>query len=224
MLGERNLLGSTDLWSDYECRARPPDVTACGSPFEFGETYVYLLGLYLGDGCISAAPKNVFRLRVFQDARYEGLIAECALAICQLTDRAAGRQQRSGCVEIYSAWKHWACLFPQHATGRKHSRSMKLRDWQERLVERYPRALIRGLIHSDGCRSVNRVRRPTRTGVKEYAYVRYYFTNASADIRAIFAAACDLVEIKHRVMTERVISVAQRDSVRRLDEFIGPKS
>ena len=33
------------------------------------EPYVYLLGLYLGDGCISAYPRGVYRLRVTLDKR-----------------------------------------------------------------------------------------------------------------------------------------------------------
>src|ERR1700735_3138408 len=36
--------------------------------------YAYLLGLYLGDGCISAHAREVFRLRVVLDARYPGII------------------------------------------------------------------------------------------------------------------------------------------------------
>src|SRR5437762_9794789 len=43
--------------------------------------YVYLLGLYLGDGHLSCNYKHVWRLRIFQDARYAGLIDECRLAI-----------------------------------------------------------------------------------------------------------------------------------------------
>lgn len=212
-----------DYWADYECQATPPDVTACADPGELEAAYVYLLGLYLGDGCISRAPRDVWRLRIFQDARYVGLIDECADAIRTVGVREPGQIRRQGCTEIYSNWKHWTCLFPQHGPGRKHRRDMSLRVWQERLVVANPRDLLRGLVHSDGSRSINRVRRETLEGVKEYRYVRYFFTNASEDIRALFSRTCGLVGVDCRRMTERDISVARRRSVRLLDEFIGPK-
>ena len=80
-----------------------------------------------------------------------------------------------------------------------------------------------GLIHSDGCRAMNRVRRATLGGVKESEYPRYFFSNASSDIRAIFAWTCELLGVDWRRTTERNISVARRESVAILDSFIGPK-
>jgi hypothetical protein len=121
-------------------------------------------------------------------------------------------------VSIYS--KHLPCLFPQHGPGRKHQRVIKLVDWQQRAVERLPHLLLRGLIHSDGCRFTNTIRHPRKT----YEYPRYNFSNRSADIRRIFCDACDLLGIEWRVMNAWNISVARRASVARLDEFIGPKT
>ncbi len=83
----------------------------------------------------------------------------------------------------------------------------------------HPEALLRGLIHSDGWRGTNSV----VVRGKRYAYPRYNFSNASADIRRIFCDACDAVGVEWRVMNARNISVARRASVARLDEFIGPK-
>ena len=213
-----------DPWSDYECRARPPDVIGCADPRDLGERYVYLLGDYLGDGTISSMPKNVWRLRVFQDARYPRIVEEIAKAMEAVTTRPAGRIDKSTWFEIYSDWKHWACVFPQHGAGPKHRRSIVIADWQQQLVERYPMSMLRGLIHSDGCRSINRVRRGTRDGIREYQYPRYFFTNASADIRAIFVVTCDLVGVESRRMTDWDVSVARRKSVQLLDLGIGPKA
>jgi hypothetical protein len=42
----------------------------------------------------------------------------------------------------------------------KHKRKIALEPWQERTVERHPGRLLRGLIHSDGCRTMNRIRTP----------------------------------------------------------------
>lgn len=47
-------------------------------------SYPYLLGMYLGDGCISAGPRSVFRLRIFLDLRYPRVIDECESAIRDL--------------------------------------------------------------------------------------------------------------------------------------------
>jgi hypothetical protein len=38
--------------------------------------YAYLLGMYLGDGTISAHPRNVYRLRIFQFSGYPRLVEE----------------------------------------------------------------------------------------------------------------------------------------------------
>lgn len=78
---------------------------------------------------------------------------------------------------------------------------------------------LRGLIHSDGCRFTNRV----RARGKAYAYPRYNFTNASDDIRNLFTLTCELLGIEWRQMNARNISIARRDSVARLDRFVGPK-
>jgi hypothetical protein len=110
-------------------------------------------------------------------------------------------------------------VFPQHGPGRKHERRIALTLWQQRIVDAHPDHLLRGLIHSDCCRTINRIRHPHKT----YEYVRYQFTNASADIRAIFCGACDALGIEWRRMKERDISVARRASVAKLDAFIGPK-
>lgn len=213
-----------DPWSDYGCRARPPDVTVCADPRRLGEQYVYLLGIYLGDGTISRAPRNVWRLRVFQDAKYPAILDEIAGSIESMTGRPPGRIHREGFFGLYSNWKHWTCVLPQHGNGKKHLRQIVLLDWQQQLLERHPGAILRGLIHSDGCRVMNRVCRPTLGGIKAYAYPRYHFTNASADIREIFMIACRIAGVDCRPNNARNLSVARRASVALLDSFIGPKS
>jgi hypothetical protein len=120
---------------------------------------------------------------------------------------------------VQSHWKHWPCLFPQHGPGRKHTRRIALVPWQQRIVDAYPDQLVRGLIHSDGWRGINRIKHPQRT----YEYVRYQFTNRSEDIKRIFCDACDALGVEWRVMNSETISVARRDSVAKLDAFVGPK-
>ncbi|MEO8437259.1 MAG: transcriptional regulator [Chloroflexota bacterium] len=174
-----------------------------------------MLGLYLGDGMLTLARRDVWKLRISLDSKYPGIIARAESAIFQVAARRAGQAPRIGCKEIYSNWKHWICLFPQHGPGPKHDRRIGLEPWQERLVFTYPDELLAGLIHSDGCRFINRV--------KKYEYPRYMFSNYSADIRSLFIRTCALVGVDCRPAGRVNISVARRDSVEILDRLVGPK-
>ncbi len=178
--------------------------------------YTYLLGLYLGDGCLSAHPRNVYKLRIVCANAYPDLVRRCELAIATvLPDNKVGQVPKVGCVEIYSYSMHWPCLFPQHGAGLKHKRKIELTDWQQELIDRDPRPLIAGLIHSDGCRVLN--------WVNGTPYPRYHFTNHSDDIKGIFGRACDALGIEWRPNNRWTLSVAKRGSVALLDEFVGPK-
>jgi hypothetical protein len=185
-------------------------------------SYAYLLGMYLGDGSIDRMPRT-WRLRIALDLAWPGIASECMSSMQAVFphNRILSYQPdpRSRCrvVVVYS--NQLVCLFPQHGRGAKHLRPIRLADWQAELVHEQPRKFIRGLIHSDGCRFLNRV----RAGGKIYAYPRYNFTNASGDIRDLFTAACDLLGIEWRQMNARNISIARHESVSRLDGFVGPK-
>jgi hypothetical protein len=190
--------------------------------------YAYLLGQYLGDGTISAGPRAVFKLRIIMCDAYPGIMTECAEAIRAVmpTNVVSAHQRRGqGCTEVVSYSKHWTCLIPQHGAGRKHLRSIVLQPWQERIaLDLHPRQLLRGLIHSDGCRVINWVMGRDKDGPKRYTYPRYLFSNESDDIRGIFVEACHRVGVEWSANRRNMISVARRDSVRQLDAFIGPKS
>lgn len=188
--------------------------------------YAYLLGIYLGDGHIATCPKDVFRLTIVQDEKYVGLISECNEAIQGLIAGSpldVSFVQSEGCIRINSYWKHWPCVFPQHGAGRKHERTIRLEGWQHSIVDRCPHRFIRGLIHSDGYRGMNRVRRPVAGEVKSYSYPRYQFTNESSDIKQLFCEACDRLGVNWRRMNRKTISVARRADVAKLDLMIGPK-
>ena len=178
--------------------------------------YAYLLGMYLGDGCISKL-RNVWRLRIALDAKYPGIVRRCCDAINTLMpgQHALVQQQRGRWVEVNLCSKHWPCLFPQHGPGRKHLRAIKLEPWQEDLVKQQPEQFVRGLIESDGCRVVANDR-----GV---ASIRYHFTNHSEDIRGLFCWALDLLGIHWTQNSRYMIAVYRKADTARLDEFIGPK-
>ena len=82
-----------------------------------------------------------------------------------------GRVMCTGCVSVNAYSQHWPCLFPQHAPGPKHLRPIVLEQWQARIgLELHPRMLLRGLIHSDGYRGMNRIKGGA------YTYPRYMFS------------------------------------------------
>jgi hypothetical protein len=194
----------------------------CGSIDE--EAYSYLLGVYLGDGCLSLHPRGVYRLRIACDLKYPEIINEIATHIVLVRGvDTVGFVRSEGCIEVSASWKHWPCIFPQHGPGRKHERPIELASWQESIVHAHPKALLRGLIHSDGNRHINPVTRKLPSGTKKYRYPRYMFTNASKDILKIFTDALDVLGIHWTQTMPRVISVARRDDVAFLDTFVGPK-
>jgi Homeodomain-like domain len=208
----------------------PPDQSCptCGHPRHDSAAlpqrdYAYLLGLYLGDGCISAASRGVFRLRITLDSKYPGIITECSAAMGSVMPSSKVgvlKHKHQNSVEVSSFSRAWPCLFPQHGSGRKHDRRIRLSPWQETIVQPESRALLRGLIHSDGCHSINTIRHPKKT----YVYPRYLFSNRSDDIRQIFCEACDRLGIDWRRMNATDISIARRDSIAMMDEFVGPKT
>lgn len=189
-----------------------------------GRAYAYLLGLYLGDGHLAHGRKDVFRLDIACCDDWPGLTEAAARAVgAVMPANAVGRRKRQGCTMVCTTSKHLPCLFPQHGPGMKHMRKIALEPWQEEIVAEFTEEFIRGLIHSDGCRSMNRVRRPLKGGDRWYEYVRYTFVNESADVRELYAQALDHLGIAWKQSNRRTISVARREAVARLDEFVGPK-
>ena len=190
--------------------------------------YCYLLGIYLGDGHVTHRPPNTWSLRVACDRRYEDIIGEVRRAMnTTFPGRVSTRFRSSSGASDVVAICHQAVgrAFPQHGAGRKHLRKIALTDWQRELTNAYPGALIRGLIHSDGCRVVNRFRTKLPSGrVAEYAYVRYFFSNHSDDIRRIFIDHCELLGIRVTQSNHRNLTVSHRNSVAVLEELVGPKT
>jgi Homeodomain-like domain len=208
------------LWTEHSC----PE---CGHPaHDFNALptgdYAYLLGLYLGDGHITTHARRVYRLGITLDRRYPGIVRECEAAMGSVMPSSKVGVQRLRHMRadfVYSYSRAWVCLFPQHGPGVKHQRAITLTDWQQEVTEVQSEKLLRGLIHSDGCHSVNTIKHAKRV----YVYPRYLFSNRSDDIRRIFSDACDRLGIEWRVMTKYDISIAHRESIAMMDEFVGPK-
>lgn len=191
-------------------------------------TYAYLLGVYLGDGHVTVRPRGHCWLRIFLDGAYPDIVEEVVTAVGLSSFGKAiqvYRVPRSNVRVIQCGWKRWPEVFPQHGPGRKHERPIVLEDWQQAIVDAHPGDFVRGLIHSDGCRTVNRFTTKLPSGrVAEYAYPRYFFSNLSADIRGLFCDACDLLGVRWTQSNPRNISVSHRASVAVLEEIVGPKT
>jgi hypothetical protein len=216
----RDWRGRPPDWPRYRGSGQASRAPLCPRCYGRGvdeRAYMYLLGLYLGDGCLSRQPNGVYKLRINCAIRYPHLIEECrrAMSVVTGTGRLPALVEKVGCMEVYASWNHWPCVFPQHERGRKHERRIRLEGWQEDLARLHPDALLRGLLHSDGCRVLN--------WVNGTAYPRYLFTNHSQDILGIFCWACDIYGVAWRLSRWHTVSVARRPDVARLDLVVGPK-
>jgi hypothetical protein len=190
--------------------------------------YCYLLGVYLGDGCLNAVPSGAASLIVSLDLAYPAIIDAAARSIRVVFPGVrVGRSfpKDASLVVLRASHPALPFAFPQHGPGRKHTREIHLTEWQRTLTHAFPKELLRGLIHSDGCRTVNRFKTKLPSGrVAEYEYPRYFFSNLSADIRSIFCEHCELLGIRWTQSNPRNISISHRRSVALLDEFVGPKA
>jgi hypothetical protein len=197
-------------------RTRPADTLS----------YAYLLGAYLGDGYVANTGRS-FQLVITLDAFYPDIIEECRAAIVLTlpSTRPRGNRHRvHRSVRVTAGSKDWPAFFPQMGPGPKHERPIVLVPWQREIVEAHPWPFVRGLIHSDGCRTVNRFKTRLPSGrVAEYAYPRYFFSNLSADIRALFCKSCERLGLRWTQSNPRNISISHRASVALLDEHVGPK-
>lgn len=135
-----------------------------GSPLD-EVAYAYLLGLYLGDGCLTLGRRGVYALCLACCDAWPGLIEAAKNAMTAvMPSSSVFCVKRIGMTEVKVTSKHWPCLFPQHGPGPKHLRKIELAKWQEEIVVRYPGDFARGLMHSDGYRGANRVRRKLKEG------------------------------------------------------------
>ncbi|MGW4056219.1 transcriptional regulator [Streptomyces sp. NPDC004779] len=203
------------------CRPTP------GAP-DPADSYAYLLGLYLGDGCISRPPQHrTASLRITLDDAWPGVQQEAAASLrAVFPDNAIGWVPKAGCHDLKVYSRHLVCLFPQHGPGKKHERRIALEVWQQEIIDAHPWEFVRGLVHSDGCRITNWTTRLVGGERKRYEYPRYFFTNKSGDIRKLFGDTLTRVGVEWRAARGTHpynISVARKASVALMDAHVGPK-
>jgi hypothetical protein len=134
-------------------KARRADCPRCtGRPLD-EPAYSYLLGLYLGDGCITRGHRDVYALSIACCDDWPGLLAaaKSAMSAVMPASKVFG-VRRIGMTEVKSYSKHWPCLFLRHG-----------------------------------------------------------------------GQTLDRLEVEWRFSKPNTISVARREAVARLDEFVGPK-
>lgn len=188
--------------------------------------YCFLLGLYLGDGCISRMGRT-YRLRISLDSKYPAIMEEVrgVLERCFPHNPVGMQLADAGSCTILGVYSnHLPCLLPQHGPGRKHERRIALEPWQEALVTAEPWALLRGLIWTDGCSFVNRHGR--------YEDLCFAFANRSTDLLDLFARTCETVGLPYRRYEPRPegdrvrvgsVRINRREPVARLVEHVGVK-
>jgi hypothetical protein len=91
------------------------------------------------------------------------------------------------------------------------------------IVAGHPGHFARRAIPFDGYCGVNRVWAHLADGDRWYEYPRYLFTNESSDILGLCGEVLDELGVAWRFSRRNAISVARREAVARLDEFVGPK-
>jgi hypothetical protein len=181
------------------------------------EPYAELLGLYLGDGHITAMAR-ADRLRLFLDAKYPTVVDESEAILRSVfpANRVGRVRAEDGRMVVLWAYSsHMTCLFPQHGSGKKHERPIVLEPWQQELVAAAPWSFLRGCIRSDGSVFVN------RTGL--YEYLSYDFCNLSQDILGLFEDVCVSLGLQPRRTSTRV-RLNRRADVAALAGHVGLKS
>jgi hypothetical protein len=199
----------------YRLRSRPAFLVSADLQPEAHAPYLYLLGLYLGDGSIVSKSS---RLEITLDARYPSIIEACAASMRAVHPRGRANLRARGesCVVVNSYGRHWLALFPQHGPGHKHLRSIVLAEWQRDLVIANPTPIMRGLLDSDGSRFDR--------WVGGTNYPAYEFTNKSDDILDIFCWVADLLGLHYTRPSAIDISIARRRDVAFLDSRIPLKT
>lgn len=202
----------------------PPCARCLGASPWPASAYAALLGFYLGDGCLSTH-RNKVVFRVACDATYPRIVDDVsALMSAFAIDRSIFHVPAPGTTVVQTGWKHWLCLFPQHGPGRKHERRIALEPWQQEIVDAHPAEFLRGLFHSDACRSRNWATKVVGGERKRYDYPRWEFSNRSEDILALCGATLDTLGIDWRRSSRVHLSVSRRDAVAALDAAIGLKA
>lgn len=176
--------------------------------------YNFILGLYIGDGCITKNRMS-YKLRIVQDKKYQNSIQEISCVLNDFFQKSSTVTQREGCSVVTIFDKYLPLYFPQHGPGKKHDRKIELSDFQIKNID-YGN-LMRGLFVSDGSYYL---------AVKKYE--RYNFTNKSLEIINIFRDCLNHFDILHKWRIKPngiyIVEIQKKSEVIKMKEIVGVKS
>lgn len=182
--------------------------------------YSYLLGLYIGDGCIYELKKTC-KLTITLDKRYDSLNEYTCEVFSRFFNKSPYVFDRSTCgrgnaIDIIHHSKKLPYFFPQHGRGRKHNRPIILTKWQTDIVD--PVSILKGLIMSDGSIYFDRQSNDTKIN----------FTNKSHDIIGIFEKYLSLIGISFKTYVKsktniKMTTIHKISDVDKLISLIGTK-
>jgi intein-encoded DNA endonuclease-like protein len=175
--------------------------------------YSYLLGLYLGDGCISQHPRT-FRLRLALDKKYPNLNNYAKKQLETLfVNNKIGVVDCGGNIALSVYGKQLPEVFPQHDTGKKHHREIVLEQWQKDVL--IHKDFLKGFFHSDGSYYLS-----NGNGF-------YNFTNHSNDIINLYLNTIGVLGFDHAIVRYKtgkiVINHNKRKTVSDMLKVIGTK-
>lgn len=178
------------------------------------ETYNYILGLYLGDGCISSH-KMSYKLRIAQDNKYPKSITDIENILKSFFPNNIFICKPKGCTVIGIYDKNLPLYFPQHDTGKKHDRPIILSDYQRENLDYLN--LMSGLWMSDGSYYI-----------AQKKYECYNFTNKSTDIISLFEECLTNFSIAYRKRMKKdgvwIIEITKKSEVVKMKDIVGTKS
>jgi hypothetical protein len=174
--------------------------------------YAYALGCYLGDGCISKHPRT-YVIRIATNSNDVDIISRQQRVLEFLFPNPVNVCKREcNCVDIKMYGSYLPTVFPQHGTGLKHKRKIKLEDWQLDICDKHPEFLFAGLVDTDGCRYIHTQ--------KKYQWPTYQFTNMSEDIKDIFEKCCKLLGIKYSRTNHKNMYMRSAKNVQYIDNLL----
>lgn len=161
--------------------------------------YSYIIGCYLGDGCISKLQRT-YKLRISSSTAHPDIIKQRKRSlekIFPLNKVAVSKIKSAECVEIRVHNSGIPIIFPRHGNGAKHKRNITLEDWQSDIIYSEPECFIKGLIDTDGSYFIVNGK------------YRYRFTNKSKQIANLYMEVMSHLGIsaKPTIKSDGVINI-----------------
>ena len=162
--------------------------------------YSFILGLYLGDGCISQLPRTQ-KLEIALDSKYKKMNDYVMFVFEKLFNKPPYVLDFSNFEKSRKTYKnminviYYNCnlgyIFPHLGPLQKHLRKIELQEWQKSII--IPKEFIRGLIYSDGSFYYDSFN-------QKYFY---NFSNLSEDISKLFSGYLNILNIAHNTNIKR---------------------